>query len=474
MTVLDSGRGMTASQCSAVFEPYERAAEAAGGGNGLGLSIAKFAAEAMGGRVRCSSGGPGLGSAFTVEVPVEEAGPACDADEQMEGGGVHPSPADAPAEVPGTPAQLPSADSSGYSAHRRASRRRKHADAEDDERPRQPGGASSSCSSGGEEEEPSPAAVVAAAPRATKAIRRGSGSSSSGSRSSLSADLAAGGGAPSTLWGDLAFGGSAAAAAVCAGKGLAGGGGAEGGGAAGLTSSVRVSAGWSADPLDIVSADSGGPQAQPPFARALAATAAAASSSSASATSTTEGSSAAAAAAPPPPPLRCVLVDDDRVCLALASVCLRRKGLIVQSASSGAEALALAQRALSPGGGGLDCVITDLNMPGGIGGLELCEALRAAERALAAEAAATRSGAAGGGSGAPPFTPPPPLVIVGLTGEELSEGLAAEGKRVRPPPRTPMRLGRRSTAQYACWWGNSSKRNAPCGVGDHAAASTHL
>jgi PAS domain S-box-containing protein len=69
MDVTDSGSGLTAEECERVFVPFERAAPEKGGGTGLGLHFSRAFARAMGGDVTVAST-PGVGSAFTLRVPV--------------------------------------------------------------------------------------------------------------------------------------------------------------------------------------------------------------------------------------------------------------------------------------------------------------------------------------------------------------------------------------------------------------------
>jgi signal transduction histidine kinase len=88
IAVLDTGPGLTAEQIAGLGKPFHQVHEAPRGrwkGAGLGLSITRALAERHGGTLVCESGGPGLGSCFTVRLPV--AGPTAPAD----------APADAPA-----------------------------------------------------------------------------------------------------------------------------------------------------------------------------------------------------------------------------------------------------------------------------------------------------------------------------------------------------------------------------------------
>ena len=52
-----------------MFAQLRSAQEHAAGGLGIGLALAKGMVELHGGRIEAASGGPGLGSRFTVSVP---------------------------------------------------------------------------------------------------------------------------------------------------------------------------------------------------------------------------------------------------------------------------------------------------------------------------------------------------------------------------------------------------------------------
>jgi signal transduction histidine kinase/CheY-like chemotaxis protein len=64
--VQDSGPGMSAQELERVFEPFERGS-AAGGGSGLGLTIARMLVMLMGGDLAAHSA-PGEGSTFTLKL----------------------------------------------------------------------------------------------------------------------------------------------------------------------------------------------------------------------------------------------------------------------------------------------------------------------------------------------------------------------------------------------------------------------
>jgi PAS domain S-box-containing protein len=71
ITVSDTGAGIAPEDMQRLFEPWTRAHTRAWAGNGLGLSIARRLARAMGGDVTVRSK-LGEGSAFTLELPLEE------------------------------------------------------------------------------------------------------------------------------------------------------------------------------------------------------------------------------------------------------------------------------------------------------------------------------------------------------------------------------------------------------------------
>lgn len=71
--VRDNGIGIEPHLLSKIFDPFEQGDPAITrqfGGLGLGLAIAKAIVEVHRGRLSASSGGPGLGAAFLVELPV--------------------------------------------------------------------------------------------------------------------------------------------------------------------------------------------------------------------------------------------------------------------------------------------------------------------------------------------------------------------------------------------------------------------
>lgn len=67
--VRDDGTGIDPSQLRAIFEPFTRRS-AEGPGLGIGLSLARRLVELHGGTISAQSGGHGLGSTFTVRLPL--------------------------------------------------------------------------------------------------------------------------------------------------------------------------------------------------------------------------------------------------------------------------------------------------------------------------------------------------------------------------------------------------------------------
>ncbi len=73
MRVADKGMGLTPDLINHVFDMFVRGADsrsAAPGGLGIGLTLAKMLIEMHGGTIAVSSDGPGLGSQFTIRLPV--------------------------------------------------------------------------------------------------------------------------------------------------------------------------------------------------------------------------------------------------------------------------------------------------------------------------------------------------------------------------------------------------------------------
>jgi PAS domain S-box-containing protein len=82
ITVEDTGVGIAGDLLPVIFDRFRQADSSTArehGGLGLGLSIARTIAEAHGGRISASSPGVGLGSTFTVHLPLPAAKPVPDA-----------------------------------------------------------------------------------------------------------------------------------------------------------------------------------------------------------------------------------------------------------------------------------------------------------------------------------------------------------------------------------------------------------
>ena len=73
ISVRDDGPGLDPVEAARVFDRFYRADPSrsrAAGGSGLGLAITRSLVEAMGGSVSASSPGRGLGTTFTVRLPL--------------------------------------------------------------------------------------------------------------------------------------------------------------------------------------------------------------------------------------------------------------------------------------------------------------------------------------------------------------------------------------------------------------------
>jgi histidine kinase len=75
ITVRDTGAGIASEHLSHIFDRFYRVdksrSRAAGGGSGIGLTIAKYLVEAHGGKIWVESAGKGKGSAFSFTLPEE-------------------------------------------------------------------------------------------------------------------------------------------------------------------------------------------------------------------------------------------------------------------------------------------------------------------------------------------------------------------------------------------------------------------
>jgi histidine kinase len=73
VSVSDTGVGITAEHLPLIFTRFYRVDKSrarAGGGSGIGLTIAKHLVEAHGGRIWADSAGPDQGSTLTFTLPV--------------------------------------------------------------------------------------------------------------------------------------------------------------------------------------------------------------------------------------------------------------------------------------------------------------------------------------------------------------------------------------------------------------------
>ncbi len=74
--VRDNGIGIPAASQSSIFDMFSQVEQPPGsarsGGLGIGLALVKGLVEMHGGSVGCDSAGPGMGSTFSVRLPVEE------------------------------------------------------------------------------------------------------------------------------------------------------------------------------------------------------------------------------------------------------------------------------------------------------------------------------------------------------------------------------------------------------------------
>jgi len=73
LAVHDTGIGMAPDHLPHVFERFYRVDKSrsrAGGGSGIGLTIARHLVEAHGGQIQAASDGPGRGSVFSLTLPV--------------------------------------------------------------------------------------------------------------------------------------------------------------------------------------------------------------------------------------------------------------------------------------------------------------------------------------------------------------------------------------------------------------------
>jgi len=84
VTVKDTGIGIAAEQLPRIFEMFtqlDASSEKSQGGLGIGLTLVKRLVEMHGGSVQAHSDGPGMGSEFSVRLPVVSEGSAVQAPE---------------------------------------------------------------------------------------------------------------------------------------------------------------------------------------------------------------------------------------------------------------------------------------------------------------------------------------------------------------------------------------------------------
>jgi len=73
LVVEDTGIGIAPEHLAHVFERFYRVDKSrsrAGGGSGIGLTIAQHLVHAHGGEIQVASSGPGQGSTFSFTLPV--------------------------------------------------------------------------------------------------------------------------------------------------------------------------------------------------------------------------------------------------------------------------------------------------------------------------------------------------------------------------------------------------------------------
>ena len=71
-SVEDTGVGIPPEHLLHIFERFYRVDKSrsrAGGGSGIGLTIARYLVEAHGGQIQAASDGPGQGSTFSFTLP---------------------------------------------------------------------------------------------------------------------------------------------------------------------------------------------------------------------------------------------------------------------------------------------------------------------------------------------------------------------------------------------------------------------
>jgi two-component system, sporulation sensor kinase E len=73
VVIQDTGRGLTPEQQVSIFNPFQQTDSDADRGLGVELALAKSLVELHGGQLAAFSRGPGLGTIFTLELPLEDS-----------------------------------------------------------------------------------------------------------------------------------------------------------------------------------------------------------------------------------------------------------------------------------------------------------------------------------------------------------------------------------------------------------------
>ncbi|RYD20987.1 MAG: hybrid sensor histidine kinase/response regulator, partial [Verrucomicrobiaceae bacterium] len=81
ITVRDNGEGISAADLDRIFGLFQQINPSRQDGLGLGLTLVKNLVELHGGTISASSGGPGMGSSFTVQLPMLPTGPELESDQ---------------------------------------------------------------------------------------------------------------------------------------------------------------------------------------------------------------------------------------------------------------------------------------------------------------------------------------------------------------------------------------------------------
>jgi signal transduction histidine kinase len=92
LEVIDSGIGIAPDVLPRIYDPFEQAGSAGGGGLGLGLTISKAIVELHQGRILASSAGVGRGAMFVIELPNVNSGSTQPSSEQTRAAAVMGNP----------------------------------------------------------------------------------------------------------------------------------------------------------------------------------------------------------------------------------------------------------------------------------------------------------------------------------------------------------------------------------------------